>query len=100
MRTEILFNGVVRKTPEYDSMTFSVDRYDNNREAMKKAIADFVSIVLENDNEVRIRCDETDIYVVEYGHDNRLSRDDWGTDRLMWVSSEEQDELWANRESD
>lgn len=84
---------------EFGSMTFAKDNYRGDMKALKAAMADFMMTLMENDYECRVRADDFGIgvFVVEYAHCNNGYGDDWGNDRLMWVSSDEEDDILASR---
>lgn len=84
---------------EFQSMVFAKDSYHGDMKALKAAMMDFIMTLMENEYECRVRADDFGIgvFVVEYAHDNGSYGDDWGNDRLMWVSSDEEDDIKASR---
>lgn len=84
-------------TCEYESVAFDLSDYKNEKELMND-ISMFMLIVMRGGNECRVRYEDCGVYVIEYGHDNNGCDDDWGNDRLMWVSSDEEDDIRAARQ--
>lgn len=81
---------------EYNTVTFTKDNYRGDMKALKAAMMDFIMTLTDNEYECRVYADSIGIFVVEYAHFNAYG-DDWGNDRLMWVSSDEEDDIKASR---
>lgn len=79
---------IARMEPEFQTITFDLENYEN-KDAAKRDIIEAIDIALRLDYEVRVRCEDKDIIIVEFNWDNSRKSYDMGNDRLMWVSSEE-----------
>lgn len=90
-----LFDPIVEC--DYNSITFAKENYRGDMKALKAAMVDFMMTLMENEYECRVYADSIGIYVIEYAHFNSYGSDDWGSDRLMWVSSDEEDDIKASR---
>lgn len=63
-----------------------------------QTVSEQLRILLTAGYEAKVRYDEPafGIVVIEFAHNNKIG-DDWGTDRLMWVTSAEEDDIILNR---
>lgn len=78
--------------PEFETMVFDIKCFANP-DAAKRNIIEFITIALQQGYEVRVRSEDVNFIVIEYNWDNRRESIDLGNDRLMWVSSEEEEYL-------
>ena len=81
-----------RMEPEFQTITFDSENYDNP-DAVKRDVMEFIAIALRQGYEVRVRVEDRNIFIVEFNWDNSWQSFDIGNDRLMWVSSEEEELL-------
>lgn len=81
-----------RMEPEFQTITFDFEKYDNP-DAAKRDVMEFITIALRQGYEVRVRSEVKDIVIVEFNWDNSNESFDMGNDRLMWISSEEEELL-------
>lgn len=85
----VKYEGIdARMEPEFQTITFDLEKYDN-REDAKRDIMECIDISLRLCYEVRVRSEDRDIIIVEFNWDNSRESFDMGSDRLMWVSVEE-----------
>lgn len=81
---------IARMEPEFQTITFDLEKYDNKEDA-KRDVMEFITIALRQGYEVRVRAEDKDIIIVEFNWDNSNESFDIGNDRLMWISSEEEE---------
>lgn len=80
------------------SIVFSKDKYNNDRDKMYQAIAKQLALLMENDYVCKIYDDDIDIIVIEFGYDERKCR--YGADELLWLNQDEIDNLILFREQE
>lgn len=73
------------------------DNY-NSEEEMFNAIGDIIKHLTRNQEECFIYADDIGlgIYIIEHAHHN--TNEDWGDNRFMLVTSDEEDEILQRRE--
>ena len=76
------------------SIAFSMDSY-KTKDEFWKAVADQLRLLTDQDYYVLFRMDDCGVYVIEYEHDPHI--EEWGCNRFMYVTSEEEDEVISNR---
>ena len=81
---------IARMEPEFQTITFDLERYDNKEDA-KRDVMEFITLALCQGYEMRVRAEDKDIIIVEFNWDNSNESFDMGNDRLMWISSEEEE---------
>lgn len=83
---------------EENKIVVCKSNYDSEQE-MFNAIGDIIKHLTRNNEECLVYADDVGIgvYVIEHVHDNSKT-EDWGTDRFMLVTSEEEDEILAKRD--
>lgn len=86
----------MKNSVKYETIVFSKDRYNNDREKMYAAITKQLMLLMENDYVCKVYDDDTDIIVIQFEHNER--KDFWGVSDLVWVTPEEAEMLEANRE--
>lgn len=70
-------------------MTFSMDRYDNDRDKMFQAIGKQLALLTENEYVCKVYYDDCGVVVIEFELDQR---NEWyGCPELMWLEPEEVD---------
>jgi hypothetical protein len=79
------------------NIIFSIDKYGGDKEKMYTAIAKQLMLLMENDYYCKIYDDDTDIIVIEYSNDEKKYYT--GSHVLMWVTDEEEDEIFAARKT-
>ncbi len=63
------------------------------------AIAQLIRFLTEQDYQVLFRYEDCGVYVIDIAHDQH--KEDWGSDRFMKVTAnEEEDILWKRENSD
>ena len=77
-----------------NSIAFSMDSY-KTKDEFWKAVADQLRLLTDQDYYVLFRMDDCGVYVIEYEHDPHI--EEWGCNRFMYVTSEEEDEVISNR---
>ena len=60
-------------------------------------IAQLVNILTACDYDVLIKQEESDIYSLSYARSACINGEDWGDDRFMLVSAEEEDMIYSER---
>ena len=83
---------VLREESEHSSLTFARKNFDNEQQ-FKKAVSDFLFLLLQTGNIARVRQEE-DLVIVDYTHDESL--DAYGGSQLLFVTGEEAEELGSN----
>lgn len=83
---------VLREESEHSSLTFARKNFENE-EDFKKAVSDFLFILLQTDNIARVRQEE-DLIIVDYTHDESLQA--YGGSQLLFVTAEEAEDLCDN----
>ena len=79
-----------------NSMTFSIDSYDNNRDKMFQAIGKQLALLTENNYVSKVYYDDCGVYVIEFELDQR---EEWlGCPELMWLDEDEVDAVARLRE--
>ena len=80
---------------EYSTIVLCKDKFGDK---LWQTVGEQLRILLAAGYEARVRDDEPafGIIVIEFAHDNKVG-DDWGTDRLMWVTSDEEDGIIDDR---
>lgn len=79
-----------------DKITFSINDYNRNRDAMYADIGKQLAILLHNKYVCKVRDDDTDIVVIEYEHDDNAEY--WGVGGLYWLDDDEAEWLENKRE--
>ena len=82
---------------EYETMTFCPDQYSGNLDAMWQDISKFIQIILKNENLCTVRREDFDIIVIDYQHDDINGQNAWGCDQPVWLTCEEQDQIFDQR---
>lgn len=83
--------------PDYSVMVFAIEKYkwqnslEEARELMWKDISTFLQMLFRNDNIAVVYDDDTDIIIVQYGHNNKV--DDWGGYNPHWIDEDEYDDF-------
>lgn len=77
-----------------NSIAFSMDSY-KTKEEFWKAVADQLRLLTEQDYYALFRMDDCGVYVIEYEYNPHI--EEWGCNRFMYVTSEEEDEVIFNR---
>lgn len=68
-------------------ITFSMDRYDNNRDKLFQAIGKQLDLLTKNEYVCKVYHDDCDIFVIEFELDQRET---WlGAPELMWLDEDE-----------
>ena len=82
---------------DYNEIVFDKDRYDGDINKMFDVIAQQLKILVDNGYEARFYADDAGlgIYVIQFNYDNRI--EDYGSARLMWVTSDEQDRICCEK---
>ena len=70
-----------------NSVVFSLDRYNGDREKMYAAIAQQLMLLIENNYVCRVSDEDCGIVAIEFEHDNR--KDYWGSPELYWLNEDE-----------
>lgn len=83
----------------YNTMTFCVEEYNNDFEAMWADIAKVTAILLKNRNVVVTHAEDFGIVVLEYEHDEEHDKECWGTSTPKWVTAEEAEMIDDNRKN-
>lgn len=79
-----------------NTMTFSMDRYDNNRDKMFQAIGKQLSLLTENEYVCKVYYDDCNVFVIEFELDQRET---WlGVPELMWLEEDEVEAVERLRE--
>ena len=87
----------VKLNPNIDGqVVFYSDNYISEDE-MYKDISDFTKMMLKYGNTCKVYLDDTNIVVVQFGHDE--DREAWGSPKLEWITEEEAELLEDYRES-
>lgn len=87
----------MNKTPRVEgSIAFDKSKYDTEEE-FGIAFSRQIELLTEQDYIVLVRYEEEDIYVINYCYDN--IHNDYGADRFMLVSSDEEGEILALRQT-
>lgn len=76
------------------SLEFCSDAY-KTKEEFWKAVSDQLRLLTDQDYYALFRKDDPEIYVIEYEHDPHV--EEWGDNRFMYVTPEEEDEVIFNR---
>ena len=87
---------VGRLSPEYDSLYFQRDGDDQK---LWNEIGQFLAMLMSKGMEAKVH-DEGVGIVVQWNNNPDWGNDDFGNDRLMWVSPEEQETILDNRQND
>lgn len=78
-------------------------RKDNygSKEDMLKDIANICDILTRNQKKVLITLEDSEygIYRIDYEYDQQATEEDWGCNRFMAVTSEEEDNIIKNRKA-
>jgi hypothetical protein len=70
-----------------NTMTFGLDRYDNDRDKLFQAVGKQLNLLTENEYVCKVYYDDCGIFVVEYELDQRQ---EWlGCPELMWLDEDE-----------
>lgn len=85
------------KKADYETMTFCKDQYDGNLDVMWQDISKFLQIILKNENLCTIHREDFDIIVIRYQHDDTNSGNAWGCDQPIWLTCEEQNQIFDQR---
>jgi len=78
---------------KYETVVFAISQYkwgrtvEEARAEMWKDIAKTLEILLRNEYITVVRDDDTDIIVIEYGHDERFNA--WGSANPVWLEEDE-----------
>lgn len=87
----------MNKTPRVEgAIAFDKSKY-NTEEEFYIAFSKQLELLTEQDYIVLVRYEGGDIYVISYCYDNM--HEDYGADRFMLVSSDEEDEVLALRQA-
>lgn len=78
-----------------NTIVFSKDRYDNDRNKMFQAIAQMLALLMDNEYTCKVYDDDRDIIVIQFEHDNQ--KDYWGTPDLCWLEEDEVDVVESYR---
>lgn len=90
-------DGMVgRLTPEYGSMYF---KREGDEAKLWVEIGKFLSMLMSRQMEAKVH-DEGVGVVVQWNYDSSWGDTDLGNDRLMWVSTEEEDLINDHRQTD
>ena len=65
------------------------------KEEFWRAVADQLRLLTDQDYYVLFRMDDCGVYVIEYEHDPHI--EEWGYNRFMYVTPEEENEVISNR---
>ena len=79
-----------------NTITFSIDRYDNNRDKMFQAIGKQLSLLTENEYVCKVYYDDCGVFVIEFELDQRETW--YGAPELMWLDEDEVDAVERLRE--
>ncbi len=84
-----------------DEIILDRDHYDNQEE-FQAALASLIQILTDNHYQLLVSQDSglKRLFSVKFLHDPQSEEDDWGCDRFMQVTSEEEDALISNREAE
>lgn len=83
-------------SPEYNSMYF---KREGDDQKLWNEIGQFLALLMSKGMEAKVH-DEGVGIVVQWNEDPEWGGEDLGNDRLMWVSSEEQETILDNRQND
>lgn len=81
---------------ERNTIAFDREKYKTEAEFWD-ALVVVQRILIEQDYQVLLSYDDCDIYILEYAHNNNV--EDWGDDRFMLVSLEEEEKIIAERKN-
>lgn len=90
-------NLVGRLSAEYGSMYFQRDGKDDQK--LWSEVGQFLAMLMSKGMEAKVH-DEGVGIVVQWNYDPDWGGEDSGNDRLMWVSSEEEETILDNRQND
>ena len=77
-------------------ITFSMDRYDNNRDKLFQAIGKQLDLLTKNDYVCKVYYDDCGIFIIEFELDQRET---WlGAPELMWLDEDEVEAVERMRE--
>lgn len=85
------------KKADYETMTFCKDQYNGNLDAMWQDISKFLQIILKNENLCTVHREDFDIVVIDYQHDDTNGEIAWGCDQPIWLTCEEQNQIFDQR---
>ena len=71
---------------KFQTIVFDINKYEN-RDEMWKDIATLLRIIVKNEHICEVYDDDTDIIVVNFGHDEK--KDAWGCAYPHWLTEEE-----------
>ena len=77
-----------------DHSTLTLDRKNfESEEDFKRAVSDFLFLLLKTDNVARVRKEE-DLVIIDYTHDENL--DAYGGSQLLFVTAEDAELIYDN----
>ena len=76
---------------EKQQMTFCLDQYNSDEKAMWRDIANFVEILIRNENICTIKGEDCNVVVIDYEHDDSINY--YGVSQPIWLSIDEIDNL-------
>ena len=77
--------NVLREGSDHSTLTFERKNFESEDD-FKRAVSDFLFLLLKTDNIARIRKEE-DLVIVDYTHDENL--DTYGGSQLLFVTAED-----------
>lgn len=82
------------------SISICKDNYAS-KEDMWKDIANICNVLTRNQKKVLITLEDSEygIYRIDYEYDPQATEEDWGSDRFMTVTSDEEDYIIENRKA-
>ena len=86
--------NVLREGGDYSTLTFARNNFENQEE-FKRAVSDFLFLLLKTENIARIRKEE-DLVIVDYANDENIHA--YGGSQLLFVTAE--DAEFINNNSD
>lgn len=82
---------------ERNEIVLCKDNYNTEKE-FKEAIANQLQLLFDNNYEVLVSREDGFAVIMEFTHDHRS--DDWGTDRFMLVTADEEADILYDREKE
>lgn len=79
-----------------NEIVLSIDNYDNVNQLFAE-VAKILKMLMDNNYVCKVRDDERYCIVIEYEHDE--NRNSWGSPQLMWLTPDEVEEVWYNRQT-
>ena len=83
---------VLRDGGDYSTLTLARKNFESEKD-FKRAVSDFLFLLLKTDNIARVRKEE-DLVIIDYTHDENL--DAYGGSQLLFVTAEDAELIYDN----